>query len=846
MRASLSTINYINSKYGNNENPLRAGQEELIRLATNRLGGLEGSLEYGPRFEGIVVARIVTCVDHENSDHLHVCMIDDGGVVDDVERDKDGLVQVVCGAPNARAGITVAWIPPGAAVPKSHDETELFVLGKREIRGVLSNGMLASPSELGISTNHEGILEINEAEVGAEATKPGTPFRALYGLDDVLLDFENKMFTHRPDCFGQIGLARELAGIQHLSYKSPSWYLQAKPLSHVSDLKVISKNEIPEKVPRFMLQVVDKIEVRDSPVWMQAYLTRVGIRPINGIVDTSNYYMHLTAQPTHAFDYDKVKAFCKGEVTVYPRMAHEGEKLTLLSGKEIELSSEDIVIATDTKAIALAGIMGGTETEVDESTTRIIIECATFDMYTIRRSSMRHGLFTDAVTRYTKGQSPLQNDKVLARMVSDLVDQYAAQPGNLYDSGEPEVMFMNSVEITPDFINTRLGTALSADEITAILTNVEMGVERSRDEIVVTPPFWRTDIEQKEDIVEEVGRLYGFDRLEKKLPLRSTKPAPRNELLDYKNTLRATLASAGANEVLSYSFVHGDTLKRFGIEKPEDWCYHIRNALSPDLQYYRPCLLPSILPKVRLNLKSDMVRGDDNEFALFEIGKVHVTVHKDDEGLPKEMERLAFVFAADEKTAARKYAGSAFYMAKQYLLACVDKPLKFIPLDSNDYPISAGYEKSRSALLSLDGQVFGIVGELRSSVKRAFKLPDFCAAFELDIELMKDYMGKNNYQQIGIYPKTQQDLTLAVPVKTQYADVLMNLQSSLNEISEKNNYRHTIMLRDIYHKPNSDNRNFTFRIWLWHSDKTLRTEEVNTLLDTLAASVVNDLNAKRV
>lgn len=858
MKASLNTMHQLGG-------PELGDLSELVKLATNRLGGLESVVEYGKRFDGILVAKVVSCEKHPDSDHLHVCMVDDGGVANDVERDKDGLVQVVCGAPNARVGITVAWIPPGMTVPKSLDEAEPFVLGKREIRGVVSNGMLASPAELGLFDNHDGILEISESEVGPELMKPGTEFKKLYRLDDVLLDFENKMFTHRPDCFGQIGLARELTAIRGAKYASPEWYL-AKPeinsQKSENGLQVSSKNEILDKVPRFMLQVVEDISVKDSSVWIKSYLTKVGIKSKNSVVDLSNYYMHLTAQPTHAFDYDKLAKVMEkqsvkdnlhdpsGPVELYPRMARKGETIALLNGKTLELTEDDMVISCGNTAVALAGLMGGSETEVDESTTNIVIECATFDMYAVRRSSMRHGIFTDAVTRYTKGQSPLQNDIVLAKLVADLVGQDVVAAGMVYDSFEiedrrPKIV---DIEITEDFINSRLGTSLSADEICQILNNVEVATSTSdpRASILVTPPFWRTDLELKEDIVEEVGRLYGFDRLELKLPTRSTKPAPKNELNDFKTILRNMLSAQGANEVLSYSFVHGNLLTNTGVTDLEKWAYHIRNAISPDLQYYRTSVITSLLPKVHPNIKSDMVRSDDNEFALFEIGKVHVKGHNDDEGLPQEFERLAFVFAADEKTTARKYSGSAYYQAKMYMDSLLGDGVTYGPLETNDYPICSMYQIGRSAMVYVKGELLGVIGEYRSMTKKALKLPDFCAGFELDLGLLMKHRMAKGYEPIGVFPKTSQDITLIVPADKSYAEVSGKISDAVVGLAADKGYKITLAPRNLYQKDDKSGINYTFRIWLSHPEKTLQTEEVNKLFDELADKAHEDLKAVRV
>jgi phenylalanyl-tRNA synthetase beta chain len=839
MRVSLQIV----AQQTGNDELSKTDLGGLKKLATNRLGGLEGVTEYGKRYDGIVVAKIVSCEKHADADKLNVCMIDDGGVVEGVER-KDGHVQVVCGAPNARAGITVAWIPPGATVPKSYDETEPFVLEKREIRGVLSNGMLASPNELGLNDDHDGILEIDEKNA-----EPGVAFKELYGLDDIIFDFENKMFTHRPDCFGQLGVGRELTAITGKKYEDPLWYWERANFDTSPGKTVGVFNEVDELVPRLMFVSMGGVKVGPSPIWLQSLITRLGSKPINNVVDVSNYVMHLTGQPTHAYDLDKLKG-----AKVGARFARAGEFVALLNGKTIELTDEDIVIADGEKALGLAGIMGGSESEVSETTTNVLLEVASFDMYRIRRSAMRHGLFTDAFTRFSKGQSPLQNDRVMRQFMLLLAELAgAAQVGEVVDLRHESIQAAFErqsvhapVRVSPEFINARLGTALGSEEIGTILTNVNMSVSEDAGELEITAPFWRTDIELPEDIVEEVGRLYGFDRLELKLPERSIRPTPKNELNEWEDEVRRTLSAAGANEVLSYSFVHGDLLRKTGLGDVDKWAYHLRNALSPDLQYYRTSLLPSLLAKVHPNLKSDMVRSDDNECALFEIGKVHVKTHVDDDGLPVEFERLAFVFAADEKTAARKYDGSPYYMAKKYMNTLLAGQAEFKPLDTNDYPICSAYQINRSAMVYVADELLGVVGELRPAVKKALKLPNFCAGFELDLGLLMSKLEPSGYQPIGTFPKSQQDITFALASDKTYSQLRTVIWDELMQARSAHGYEFTLGPRDIFQKDGAERTNFTFRIWAHHPHKTLKTEEVNALLERVAAEAKQKLKAERV
>ena len=592
MKVSLNTIKYINAVYGCSEDPYAYGVDDIVRRIGHQLGAVEDVIRTGSKYEGIVVAKVISCQKHPDADKLNICMIDDGNVVENVERGNGGMVQVVCGAPNVAAGQLVAWLPPGVVVPSTLN-TEPFTLERREIRGKMSNGMLGSPRELDLTDDHLGILVIDPADIGEDLAVPGTPFGKLYGADDVIIDCENKMFTHRPDCFGMLGVAREIAGIFGDPYRSPDWYKSPIKQEATSELPLEASVQIPELVPRFVVRAMSDVAVGPSPLWLQAFLRRVGVKSINNIVDLTNYFMLVTGQPLHAFDYDKVAALSGGEgAYIQARLAEEGEELTLLGGKTVKLNTKDMVIATDSMPIALAGVMGGAATEVDESTRNIIIESANFDMYAIRRTSMRHGLFTDAVTRFNKGQSPLQNEQVLAKIIDEIqktTDARVASP--LFDMAAFDLAAnnLNTVQTTVAFINERLGSDLSAEEIRRMLENVEFTVElKANSELVVTAPFWRMDIAIAEDIVEEVGRINGYDRLPVVLPARNSKPAAKNTLRIFKQSLRDQLAALGANEVLGYSFVHGDLLRATGTD-PDQWAYHLRNARSEERRVGKEC-----------------------------------------------------------------------------------------------------------------------------------------------------------------------------------------------------------------------------------------------------------------
>jgi phenylalanyl-tRNA synthetase beta chain len=854
MKVSVNWIRNINNLYKTSADPMPNGIDDLVEKIGAQLGAVDEVIDLGKNYAGIVAVKIISCEKHPNADKLSLCFVDDGGVVKDIERNDDGLVQVVCGAPNVKAGLVVAWIPPGATVPATYDK-DPFVLEARDLRGKVSNGMLASPKELALGDSHEGLLII-EGDV-----KPGTPFAEIHKLDDYIIDIENKMFTHRPDLFGQLGIARELAGIYGHAFKSPSWYkIDATiPSSNAKETcKIDSTNEVPELVPRFCLLVIKDVKVGPSPAWLQSCLSRIGVKSINNIVDVTNYYTHLSAQPSHAFDYDKVAAKDPGSdfATVNVRMSKKGESITLLGGKTIDLNDSSFVVSTKTQPIALGGVMGGADTEVDENTKNIILEVGTWDMNTIRRTSMAYGLFTDAATRYTKGQSPLQNRAVIAKMAEDILRFAGGRVcGEIIDHNNfPEEVLRRGnlhepVETTLGFINERLGLSLNSDEVRKILTNVEFKVEATGDKLKVTAPFWRTDIEIAEDIVEEVGRLYGYDKLPLELPKRDLTPAEINSTLAFKSRLREILARTGANEVLTYSFVNGNLLEKTGQDKNQ--AFKLNNAISPDLHYYRLSLTPSLLEKVHPNIKAEF-----NEFAIYEINKSHNKEHMDqnEPKLPREFQELALVFASSNK--ARSQVGAAYYRVRKildYLGRELGLEFKYEPMQQkseSEFFVTKPFETSRSAkvLDKESGQPVGFIGEYKADVSQKLKLPKLTAGFEIDLELLHNVAKPyRKYVSLNRFPSLEQDITLRIDSKTQYAKIEEFMRSQLGEAAKEHGYNYNLAALDIFQKEDDNAyKQISWRISLAHQKRTLTTEESNKLLDKIANESIKEFNAERI
>lgn len=822
----IISLNWI-KEYTDTTMPIDA----LKTLIGARLVEIESTTDLGQKYQGIVIARVIECKDLEGSDHLHVTKIDDSGVIPDVERDENGYVQVVCGAPNVTAGQMIVWLPPRTIVPNTFEDAEPFVLEARKLRGAMSNGMIASARELDLYDEHVGILAL---DVDAIA---GTPFADVYGLNDYVFDIENKSLTHRPDTFGIIGFAREVAAVQGKGFTTPAWLMTAANTSlEASNDELSVAIDDPELSARYQAVVIKGIDgSKVSSLQIQSKLARIGMRPISAVVDVTNYLMMLTGQPLHAFDYDKLKQLNNGKIDIHVRGGREDETLELIDGRTIQLAPEDIVIANGETAIALAGAMGGSATEIDDSTTSIVLESATFNLYNLRTTQMRHGIFSEAITRFTKGQPAALTAPVLAEAIR-MLEEYSQLSVSSMVESYPHPLAQTTITLTSEWINQLLGTKFSADDIVEILANAEFESVVKDQQIAVTAPYWRADIHIPEDIAEEVGRLSGFDSIEQALPTRSftaIRPAGLDQL---RSRVRDILVTAGSNEVLSYSFVHGNILTKAN-QKPAD-SYRITNSISPDLQYYRQTLTPSLLSLVHPNIK----QGFDI-FSLFEINKSHPKEHGlTDEGVPAEVEMIALV-----TTCKKSPQGAAFYQAKkilEFLGTSLGLELVFVPVESEPgYAVTAPFEFRRSAFVSdkASGTFIGIVGEYKALVRNNFKAPDYTAGFEIDAEGLLtavEALGPD-YTPMSRFPSTERDLCFQVTTSTAYGAVVACVETALSETS----LEFSCKPLDIYQAEDSVTKNVTLRIRLTSHDKTLTGDETAAVIDEVVRKVSDTLGA---
>ena len=810
--------------------------DELSKLIGARLVEIESIENLNEKYKDVIIARVISAKKVEGSDHLNLCKIDDGGKRDGVERDENGFIQVVCGAPNVREGLFVAWLPPKAIVPETFGG-ENFQLSARKLMGNMSNGMIASLRELGLGDEHDGILEILP-ETFENGLQAGDSFAEKFELNDYLLEVENKSLTHRPDCFGIIGFAREVAGILGQKFVEPDFIKQSDFGFKVNnDKSIVIDAQDSEICERYTAAIFDVSDILKNPnlTLEKTYLLRSGMRPIDTITDLANELMLETGQPLHTFDFDKLAEINGGEnVKMTVRKAFENEELELLDGRKIKMSQNDIVIATGENgenAVALAGAMGGKSTEIDENTTRILVESATFNLYNLRNTQMRHGIFSEAITRFTKGVPEMMSRKVLDLFGVQLLALGGKPLSEVVDSNGDFYYNKTEISVSKDKINQILGTDFSNEEIQQTLENVGILAKYENSETFMIP-FWRNDLHIEEDLIEEVGRLNGYDNIKLQLPKRTFRAVKKAKIDLLQSEIREILVSSGANEILTYTFVHGDLLKKAG-QDPKN-AYKIVNSISPELQYYRQTLMPSLLSKINQN-----IRGGFSEFAIFEMNKItEKALGLNEENVPFEQKKLAFVYTKNK-------GENAFFEAKNYaefLFKKLSLKVEFVKFDLSKSPLSTEFEPKRSALIQISDsegeKILGVIGEFKKKIQKALKLPESTAGFELDLGILLENIGRTNVKikAFSKFQSVERDISINVDETRQFAEIFgifENISSEFKDVEIE------ISPIDIFNNGDGT-KNISIRFKITPFEKTLNGDEIREIMQKIEEKAVKN------
>jgi phenylalanyl-tRNA synthetase beta chain len=731
----------------------------LERLITMKTAECEGIEPAGALLAGAVIAHVETA--EPAAGHNVTAIVNLGPL---------GRKTVVCGAPNCRPGLTTVWAPVGGKI----------------IDGVESDGMLASGAELGINKDHSGIIEIEGA--------PGDPVPGC--APDSIIEIDNKSLTHRPDLWGHVGMAREVAAILGHKLIDP-----VKPdlLPRTASRVRIAIEDL-DLCPRYSALEFDNVKVQPSPAWLQYRLSALGLNPISNIVDMTNLLMAELPQPTHAFDADKLS----GD-TIFIRPAHPGERFRGLNDEDYTLDASNLVIADASGAIALAGVIGGASTAISDKTTRVVLESANFQAASVRKTSSAVKLRTDASIRFEKAQDPANTVRALARAVELLRE---ISPGIRIVGGVADQMkempAPPPIELRLEWLRRKLGRALEPAEVRRILERLEFGVAESKPGVfLVSVPSWRAtkDVSMADDLVEEVGRMIGYDSIAPVAPLVAAAVPPANPERKFQHEVRDVLVDLGFTEVYNYSFVSEEAVRAFGFA-PEA---HLRvsNPIASDQALMRASLLPGLWHNIQENAKHREL------FRIFEIG---LEIHKREQGLPEEVPHLAAALFA------RQGDGAAGLDEIRHAAECLMPGAQAQPAAAApcEHP-------ARAADLFWKGERVGRVFELHPSLIETGR----AAVLDLDLDRVRALAGaaELRYTPIRRYPSSAFDLSVIAGLRDPAGELQSKVRSFAGPLVESVEF-----LRQYSGPPlEAGQKSVSFRLTAGSPERTLSNDETTAI-----------------
>ncbi len=788
-----------------------AVEMDIDRLAhVLTMAGLEVEAVYD-RYDflkSVLVGRITAVDPHPQADKLKLCQVQADGQA----------YNVVCGAPNAAVGIQAPLALPGT------EFSDGTVLTQSTIRGQKSQGMLCSEIEIGLGPDRSGLMVLDKT------LTPGTPLNQALALSDPVLDID--LTPNRPDCLSIIGIAREIAGYQGTALKRPAIQL---PETHgdIQDFTSIVI-EAPDHCPRYSACLIDNITVAPSPFWLQDRLLSVGLRPINNLVDITNFVMMETGQPLHAFDFDHL-----AENRIVVRKARSGEQFTTLDEKERVLSDEMLMICDGQEPVGIGGVMGGMNSEIESGTTRVLLESAYFNPISIRKTAKRLGLNTDAAHRFERGTDPQgtlyalnRAAEMMARMgkgrlIGGTIDVIGDLP-------QPQV-----IDLSVSATNRLLGTELALDEVTGLLTDIEFQItSKDKDTLVVNVPSFRVDVSRPQDLMEEVARRSGYNNIPVTYPTIPANSFGTSKLLTQRQRIREQLTGLGFSEAITYSFIHKASCDRLRLpdDDPRRGEIDILNPLSEDQAVLRTSLAPGLLETMQRNLARQ-----SKTLKLFEIGKTFI--HQKTGHLPLETEMLVGLWTGDRYTAGwyAKPVACDFYDLKgalESLLHELDiRNVRFTELPAQQCTYTC---PGASAQIQIDDKTVGIIGQIHDQVLNAYDLKQNGFIFEIDLQQLVELIPDGVHAQpLPKYPATARDATLIVDQNLEADAVLTQVRQINQALVEE------VRLFDVFQgQPVPENRkSISLRIIYRSAEETLEDETVNQIHKEITDHLVDQFKA---
>ena len=791
--------------------PADADLKKLAYDLTMSTVEVEDATDLGASFHDMVVGVINTIEQHPNADKLKVCKTDIGGRVEDI----------VCGGSNLREGMKVAVALPGAMC-KWHGEGDLVEIKKSKLRGVDSYGMICGAVEIGLAdlfpTKEEAhILDLSDFDAPA-----GTPLADALDLNDIILEIDNKSMTNRPDLWGHYGIAREIAALYDLPMTQFPHF--DRNVENTAGFHVTVEDA--ERCPRYLSAQIEGLNVKPAPYQMQNRIWKVGMRPINALVDITNYVMLATGQPTHAFDSDHIA----GHVIV--RRAGEGEKLLLLNGKELALSSDDLVIADDAGVVGLAGVMGGAKDSILPDTSKVILEVANFDAKGIRRTALRYDNRTEASARYEKAIDPERCDQAFdlsmqlfsqlypEMKVTGLVDQY------------PEHLKQAEIDVPLSWLERRLGKRLSPDEIKHKMELLGYGISFDGDNMHVVVPTWRStgDVSIQADIMEEVARMYGYENFEAE-PITTTFDGAINQLdKDLERRIKEYLAiRCGMQEIFTYPWMEESYVN--AVLQSTEGILSLSTPPSPAERFVRSSLLPNLCKAVVKNERYF------DEFSIFETAQVfrdenYTSPYDPREKLPSQRKNVAGAFATTDKdiTALFRKAKGVVEMMARYV------HMEALTFKQAEKPVWA----DNVVWLNIyrGDEKVGDLALLAKKVSMACGIKNMnVMLFQLDQDSLVPLKSRTNtFTHLAEYPMTDYDISLLVDGSVQWKDVAQTVRGIKSELL------HGAAFVDEYRGKQvpAGKKSLTLRLAIGSKDKTLTSAEI----EEVASGVLNKI-AKR-
>jgi len=769
--------------------------EDLAKKFSLHTVEVESIVRQSEKFSKVIVGKILEIKKHPQADRLQLVKVDVGSE----------KLDIVCGAHNIKAGDLVPVALVGAVLPNGMEIKEA------EIRGEKSSGMLCAEDELGLGRDHSGIFLLDGAKVGKNLGEH-------LGQSDIIFDVDNKSITNRPDLWGHFGMAREVAAFLGTKLKAVDYDLKkyTKPAKKVEIKKL--KVEIKEEklCPRYMAIAVNQIEVKDSPEWIKNRLIAVGMRPINNIVDLTNYVMLELGQPLHAFDASLVKEICV-------RQAKEKEEIETLDGEKRILAKDMLVIADGEKPLAVAGVMGGVNSEISAETNSIIIEAANFEPTQVRKTAHRLGLRTESSMRFEKSLDPNLCEKAMARILALAKEVCPKSEVASYLVDEKSFKAKeNRLEIDLVWLEKIIGEKIEKRKIFNILSDLGFGVKELPEKLEVTIPTWRAmkDVSHQEDVAEEIVRIYGYDNLKAIMPAVTMDAPKNNKEIDLERRIKNILAQeAKLVEVYNYSFVSQDQLKKLKLENKN--YIKLVNPIVSGQDLLRQELVPNILENIKLN------QARYNEIGLFEIGNVFSDLpgeikkdNKSEEKLPFQEKRLGVVIAGgNNEDCFRQLKGVLEYLLKSFNLEAE------FEVKAEALPWAKADEAAELVVEAGGKYNLGFLAILSKSVASSFGIKKAVAIAEINLRELIELIRRSpekKYQRTPKYPSAVRDLAFVVEDKILYNKIKEEIEKFSSLIKE-------VELFDVYQgeELGKDKKSLAFHLVYQSLEKTLTAEEVN-------------------